>query len=460
MSVLIETSEGDLVIDLFVEKCPKSCTNFLKLCKSKYYNFSPFFNVQKDFSCQSGDPLYPKGNGGKSVWGGYFIPEKNDYDQISHRHRGTISFAGTGKDLVAGSQFIITLKDDLGEQLDEKASVFGQVVEGFETLDTINSAAVDESKRPFKDIRIKHTYILDDPFEDPEGLVVPPKSPDPTDVQLSTVRLTGEEPEEEDTEEKKKEREAQSQALTLEMVGDLPFADVKPQENVLFVCKLNPVTNDEDLELIFSRFGTIVSCEVVRDKETGESLQYAFIEYEKKEDCERAYLKMEGVLIDDHRIHVDFSQSVARLARGPKPGKYRSDERRSDRRHYERDRSKQTDKRYPRYDDRYDRDRKRRRDERSPSYREERKSSRRERSPDDRRRERRSHDRRSPEGRRRREERSSDRRRERSPDDRKRDRYERRDDRYRERDRYDDRRTNDKYERSSRDRDYSSSRRR
>ena len=41
------------------------------------------------------------------------------------------------------------------------------------------------------------------------------------------------------------------------MVGDLPFAEIKPPENVLFVCKLNPVTRDEDLELLFSRFGEI-----------------------------------------------------------------------------------------------------------------------------------------------------------------------------------------------------------
>lgn len=40
-------------------------------------------------------------------------------------------------------------------------------------------------------------------------------------------------------------------------VGDLPDADIRPPENVLFVCKLNPVTTDEDLEIIFSRFGPI-----------------------------------------------------------------------------------------------------------------------------------------------------------------------------------------------------------
>ncbi|KAL8761771.1 MAG: hypothetical protein Q9184_002132 [Pyrenodesmia sp. 2 TL-2023] len=119
---------------------------------------------------------------------------------------------------------------------------------------------------------------------------------------------------EELAEKLRREREARAQALTLEIVGDLPFAEVKPPENVLFVCKLNPVTEDEDLNLIFSRFGKIISCEVIRDKRTGDSLQYAFIEFEDQKACEQAYFKMQGVLIDDLRIHVDFSQSVSRLS--------------------------------------------------------------------------------------------------------------------------------------------------
>ena len=44
MSVLIETSLGDLVIDLEVEACPITCANFLKLCKVYYYNLNAFFN--------------------------------------------------------------------------------------------------------------------------------------------------------------------------------------------------------------------------------------------------------------------------------------------------------------------------------------------------------------------------------------------------------------------------------
>ena len=60
------------------------------------------------------------------------------------------------------------------------------------------------------------------------------------------------------------------------------------------------------------RFGKIVCCEVIRDKKTGDSLQYAFVEFDNQASCEQAYFKMDNVLIDDRRIHVDFSQSVSK----------------------------------------------------------------------------------------------------------------------------------------------------
>ena len=56
----------------------------------------------------------------------------------------------------------------------------------------------------------------------------------------------------------------------------------------------------------------IISCEVIRDHKTGDSLQYAFVEFEDKDACEKAYFKMDNVLIDDRRIHVDFSQSISK----------------------------------------------------------------------------------------------------------------------------------------------------
>lgn len=273
-------------------------------------------------------------DGGTSIWGllsgsasdktfpAFFHPK------LKHLERGTVSMAtaphpSDPDTRLAGSQFLVTLGDNT-DYLDGRAAIFGKVVEGFDVLEKINDAIVDEKGHPLVDIRIKHTVVLDDPYPDPAGLREPSASPAPTKAQLATVRIAeGEELDGDDAdggeaaqaaERRRREREAAAQALTLEMMGDLPFAEVKPPENVLFVCKLNPVTADEDLELIFSRFGKILSCEVIRDRKTGDSLQYAFIEFDNKESCEAAYAKMDGVLIDDRRIHVDFSQSVSRLS--------------------------------------------------------------------------------------------------------------------------------------------------
>jgi peptidyl-prolyl cis-trans isomerase-like 4 len=305
--------------------------SFLKLCKLKYYNFAPVHSIQQNFSFQTGDPLGPssaESDGGSSVWGLLEGSSKQSFPatfnpKLKHVERGTVSMATaphpTNPDIrLAASQFIVTLGDNT-DYLDGKAAVFGKVVEGFDAIENINNAITDKEGYPLVDIRIKHTIVLDDPFPDPDNLREPSQSPQPSKAQLATVRIADnadldQDVDQEAAEKLRREREARAQALTLEMMGDLPFAEVKPPENVLFVCKLNPVTADADLELIFSRFGKILSCEVIRDKKTGDSLQYAFIEFEEKSACEAAYFKMQGVLIDDRRIHVDFSQSVSKLA--------------------------------------------------------------------------------------------------------------------------------------------------
>jgi peptidyl-prolyl cis-trans isomerase-like 4 len=56
MSVLIETTLGSFVIDLYCDECPLAAKNFLKLCKAKYYNNVLFYNVQQNFMVQTGDP--------------------------------------------------------------------------------------------------------------------------------------------------------------------------------------------------------------------------------------------------------------------------------------------------------------------------------------------------------------------------------------------------------------------
>ncbi|KAH9646349.1 peptidyl-prolyl cis-trans isomerase CYP59 [Citrus sinensis] len=329
MSVLIVTSLGDIVVDLFIDKCPLTTKNFLKLCKIKYYNGCLFHTVQKDFTAQTGDPT-GTGTGGDSVYKFLYGEQARFFgDEIrvdlKHAKTGTVAMASAGENLNA-SQFYMTLRDNL-DYLDEKHTIFGEVAEGLETLSRINESFVDEKNRPYKNIRIKHTYILEDPFDDPAQLaeLIPDASPEgkPKDEVVDEVRLEDdwvpldEQLSAAELEQVIRSKDARSSAVVLESIGDIPDADIKPPENVLFVCKLNPVTEDEDLHTIFSRFGTVVSAEIIRDFKTGDSLNYAFIgkgcfkcgglDHIAK-DC-TGQQPAKYILRDDNRQHGGYSDS-------------------------------------------------------------------------------------------------------------------------------------------------------
>ncbi|KAK9170919.1 Cyclophilin type peptidyl-prolyl cis-trans isomerase/CLD family protein [Cryptosporidium meleagridis] len=312
MSVLIETTLGDLVIDLNVDLCPKTCENFLKLCKLKFYNNCEFYKIEKDFIARTGRS---KQYGNSSF---YQLLNNQRKDNISlelettpklkHKRIGVLGMVNHISKNSLGSEFYFTLKDELSH-LDGNHVIFAQVEEGIPVLSKLNQVITDENSIPLQKVMILHTYILDDPFEDSPQLlkIIPPNSPPEETDSLAQIY----DQDEIKTLNSISEREAKSRAITLEILGDIPDADMKPPENVLFVCKLNPVTQDDDLELIFSRFGEVKSCNIIRDYKTGDSLQYAFIEFETKQQCEMAFLKMQNAVIDDRRIHVDFSQSVS-----------------------------------------------------------------------------------------------------------------------------------------------------
>jgi peptidyl-prolyl cis-trans isomerase-like 4 len=332
MSAVIETNVGSLHVKLHVQAAPKACINFLKLSKAKYYNWCLFHRIERDFIAQTGDPT-GTGKGGESIFGLLTGSEEDKkrkrffedeiVEGLGHAKRGTLAMANSGKNKNA-SQFFVTLADGL-DYLDGKYTVFGQVAEdeeGLKVLDRINEVLSDEQGNPLQKVYIKRIDVEEDPFPDPKALRIPEEDPEPTEgfnrclaVDAAEEHLLREEKEmpAEELEMKRKREDAAAQALTLEILGDLPSADIKPPENVLFVCKLNPLTLDADLEQIFGRFGPIRSCQIIRDHDSGDSLGYAFVEFEERAACEAAYLKMDNVLIDDRRVRVDFSQSVSKL---------------------------------------------------------------------------------------------------------------------------------------------------
>ena len=323
MSVVLVTSLGKITIELFYKDCPLCSKNFLKLCKIKYYNNNLFYNVQKDYIAQCGSPTHSDINN-KSIYG-IINPENNFFkDEIftkyKHNQKGLLCSANIGPNMNT-STFYLTLTSNNLISLNGKHSIFGKVTNGFETLDKINEAYCDEENRPYKNIRILHTIILSDPFDDIEGMIIPSKSPEykrdfsdfqhlDDDLEIETNKFLDENDTEEKIKEKLKDKESKNKTVILELLEDLPNSSSRPQKNVLFVCRLNPITVEKDLINLFEQFGKIKSCQIIRDKKTKQSLKYGFIEFYKVEDCEKAYIKMNGALIDDCRIKVDFSQSV------------------------------------------------------------------------------------------------------------------------------------------------------
>lgn len=334
MSVLVETSLGPLTIDVDAGAGARRCAeNFVKLCKCKYYHGTLFHRVERGFVAQAGDPT-GTGRGGDSVYARLYGPQARFFHAdpplagaedasspaaTTHARRGTVSMVGAGRGLAA-SQFLITLSEAPSlRALDREHAVFGRVVEGLDTLDRIGAVRTDDAGSPLRTIRIFHTHVLVDPWDDPPGLDPPDRSP--TSMRPIPGRLEFDESFadsdscSESSSSVELAREALSHAEVLRMVGDLPEVDVRPPDSVLFVCKLNPVTASDDLASIFAQFGRVRHCEVVRDAASGRSLGYGFVEFDDAAAAERAYFKMDNVVVDDRRIRVDFSQSVSQLRR-------------------------------------------------------------------------------------------------------------------------------------------------
>ncbi len=275
-----------------------------------------------------------------------------DHALDGYRHNTGGSAVGTSDSANEGqTQFL-----SLGKVTEDKNNV----------LDKINAAYTDPDGRPYADVRIIRALVIYDPFVNEvlpgidlllrrRGVVVDDTSTSPSSSivdttnrrviaspspdrpseeivskRISAADITMDDDNEDmymDDEKYEQERIRQrrvdeeetakkvdqSRAAVLEMIGDLPDANIRAPENVLFICKLNPITIDDDLELIFSRFDEQVKVEIIRDMDTGNSLQYAFAEFTTEQAAAEAYFKMNNALIDDRRIKVDFSQSVAKL---------------------------------------------------------------------------------------------------------------------------------------------------
>lgn len=130
--VLLKTSKGDIVIELFENEAPNTVANFISLVEKGKYNGTPFHRVLPMFMAQGGDVQFGNGTGGP----GYGIDCENKTPKARKHFRGSLSMAHAGPN-TGGSQFFLTFVPTFF--LDREANppghtVFGRVVDGMNVL--------------------------------------------------------------------------------------------------------------------------------------------------------------------------------------------------------------------------------------------------------------------------------------------------------------------------------------
>lgn len=123
----ITTPKGDMVFTFYADDAPQHSAAFIKLAEAGFYDGLAFHRVEPGFVIQGGDP---KGDG----TGGPGYNLKAEFNDRPHV-RGTVAMARASSPDSAGSQFYICLDD--ARFLDKQYTVFGQLTDGFETLDAI-----------------------------------------------------------------------------------------------------------------------------------------------------------------------------------------------------------------------------------------------------------------------------------------------------------------------------------
>lgn len=162
--VRLVTNFGPLNLELHCDKAPKTCYNFLTLCRRGYYTDTIFHRNIPGFMVQGGDPT-GTGREGESMWGKAFADELGATGAYRHTERGCLSMANRGPD-TNGSQFFVTYAAKT--HLDKKHTVFGKLVDlPSATLDALEHVPTDPATdRPLRTIRILDVQIYNDPFSD------------------------------------------------------------------------------------------------------------------------------------------------------------------------------------------------------------------------------------------------------------------------------------------------------
>lgn len=145
---VIETNVGMIEIKLMPDIAPKACENFIGHINNGYYDGIIFHRVIKDFMIQGGDPT-GTGRGGESIWGEPF--EDEGHEDVTFDRKGLLAMANAGPHS-NGSQFFITTAP--APWLHMKHTIYGEVVSGYEIVETIEQSKSDGNDLPDEEKKI------------------------------------------------------------------------------------------------------------------------------------------------------------------------------------------------------------------------------------------------------------------------------------------------------------------
>ncbi len=149
-TAMLRTTLGDIRIELYRDRAPKTVENFVTLTKKGFFSGITFHRVIPGFMVQTGDP---KGDGTGGP--GYTIRDEFE-PTLRHDGPGVVSMANAGPN-TGGSQFFITLAATTW--LDRKHAIFGRVRGGQDVVEKIAAVPRDGNDRPKSPVRIVEVQL-------------------------------------------------------------------------------------------------------------------------------------------------------------------------------------------------------------------------------------------------------------------------------------------------------------
>lgn len=161
--VRIYTPFGEIEILLY-NNTPYHRSNFIYLTKKKYFEGTQFYRVINDFVIQAGNSDNIKVSKKRRDIGKYLLP--NDFNKGHTHKRGMVSMPSSTVDnpykMASPFEFFIVQKKDGAHHLNGSYTIFGEVIDGMETVDIIANLPTDNRDWPLNNVYINKVEIVND----------------------------------------------------------------------------------------------------------------------------------------------------------------------------------------------------------------------------------------------------------------------------------------------------------